>query len=145
VGRFGEEFVDGATGAHNPVREVWGQAQLAWGLEPLEGEVKCVVPIGTRVPSFKLLKDDVLNIGEALVADATETEATAEQFRRERALLDSTGRDYRLNALRGLEGIRPEETKKAKEMAVATRRYISSREVHRQMQACVGSIAGREC
>jgi predicted acylesterase/phospholipase RssA len=47
VGRYDEEFVDGATGADDPIREMWGQAQLAWGLESLEGEVKCLVTIGT--------------------------------------------------------------------------------------------------
>ncbi|KAH3913970.1 hypothetical protein HBH56_096710 [Parastagonospora nodorum] len=144
VGRFGEEFVDGATGANNPVREVWDQAQLAWGLEPLEGRVKCLVSIGTGVPSLKPFKNDVLHIGETLVAIATETEQTAERFRRERALLDSTGRYYRFNVVRGLEDIGLEEAKKVKEMAAATRRYISSHEVHTQMQACAGSIAGRE-
>jgi hypothetical protein len=126
VGRFDEEFVDGATGANNPVRELWDQAQLAWGPEPLEGKVKCLVSIGTGVPSLKPFKDDVLHIGETLVAIATETEQTAERFRRERALLDSTGRYYRFNVVRGLEEIGLEEAKKVKEMAVATRRYISS-------------------
>ncbi|ORY02205.1 hypothetical protein BCR34DRAFT_493307 [Clohesyomyces aquaticus] len=144
VGRFGEEFVDGATGANNPVREVWDQAQLVWGPEPLEGKVKCLVSIGTGLPSLKPFKDDVFNIGETLVAIATETEATAERFRREKALLDSTGRYYRFNVVRGLEDIGLEEAKKVKEMAAATRRYISSQEVHKQMQACAGSIAGRE-
>jgi predicted acylesterase/phospholipase RssA len=43
VGRFGEEFVDGATGANNPVRELWDQAQLAWGPELLESKVKCLM------------------------------------------------------------------------------------------------------
>ncbi|RYN57985.1 hypothetical protein AA0117_g13187 [Alternaria alternata] len=144
VGRYGEQFVDGATGANNPVREVWDQAQLAWGPEPLEGRVKCVVSIGTGVPSLKAFKDDVFNIGQTLAAIATETEQTAERFRRERGLLDSTGRYYRFNVARGLEGIGLEEAKKVKEMAAATRRYIGSQEVHRQMQACAGSIAGRE-
>ncbi|KAF2818243.1 FabD/lysophospholipase-like protein [Ophiobolus disseminans] len=144
VGRFGEEFVDGATGANNPVREVWDQAQLAWGPEPLEGRVKCLVSIGTGVPSLKPFKDDVLHIGETLVAIATETEVTAERFRREQALLDSTGRYYRFNVVRGLEDIGLEEAKKVKEMAAATRRYISLQEVHKQMQVCAGSIAGRE-
>jgi hypothetical protein len=77
VGRYGEEFVDGATGANNPVREVWDQAQLAWGPEPLEGKVKCLVSIGTGVLSLKPFKDDVLHIGKTLVAIATETERTA--------------------------------------------------------------------
>ncbi|CAN9193306.1 unnamed protein product [Alternaria alternata] len=144
VGRYGEQFVDGATGANNPVREVWDQAQLAWGPEPLEGRVKCVVSIGTGVPSLKAFKDDVFNISQTLAAIATETEQTAERFRRERRLLDSTGRYYRFNVVRGLEDIGLEEAKKVKEMAAATRRYISSQEVHGQMQACAGSIAGRE-
>ncbi|CAN9217260.1 unnamed protein product [Alternaria alternata] len=144
VGRYGEQFVDGATGANNPVREVWDQAQVAWGPEPLEGKVKCVVSIGTGVPSLKAFKDDVFNIGQTLAAIATETEQTAERFRRERGLLDSTGRYYRFNVVRGLEDIGLEEAKKVKEMAAATRRYISSQEVHGQMQACAGNIAGRE-
>jgi hypothetical protein len=145
VGRFGEEFVDGATGANNPVREVWDQAQLAWGPEPLEGKVKCLVSIGTGVPSLKPFKDDVLHIGETLVAIATETEQTAERFRRERQLLDSTGRYYRFNVVRGLEDIGLEEAAKVKEMAAVTRLYISSQQVHTQMQACAGIVAGREC
>jgi predicted acylesterase/phospholipase RssA len=140
VGRFGEEFMDGATGANNPVSEVWDQAQLAWGPEPLEGKVKCLISIGTGVPSLKPFKDDMLHIGETLVAIATETEATAERFRRERALLDSNGRYYRFNVVRGLEDIGLEEAKKVKEMAAATRRYISSQEVHKQMQACAANL-----
>lgn len=146
VGRFGEEFVDGATGANNPVREVWDQAQVAWGAEPpLEGRVKCLVSIGTGVPSLKSFKDDVLHIGATLVAIATETEVTAERFQRERPALDSTGRYYRFNVDRGLEDIGLEEAKKVKEMAAATRRYIASQTVHTQMQACAGSIVAREC
>jgi hypothetical protein len=97
------------------------------------------------VLSLKPFKDDVLHIGQTLVAIATETEQTAERFWREQGLLDNTGRYYQFNVVRGLEDIRLEEAKKVKEMAAATRRYISLQEVHRQMQACAGSIAGREC
>ena len=97
------------------------------------------------MPSLKPVKDDVPHIGDTLVAIATETEQTAERFRRERSLLDRTGRYYRFNVLRGLDGIGLEEAKKVKEIAAATRRYIGSQEVHKQMQACAGSVAGREC
>jgi predicted acylesterase/phospholipase RssA len=145
VGRFGEEFVDGATGANNPVRDMWDQAQLVWGPEPLEGKVKCLVSIGTGVPSLKPFKDDVLHIGATLVAIATETEQTAERFRHEKTLLNSTGRYYRFNVVRGLEEIGLEESKKVKEMAAATRRYIKSQDVSEQMQACAGNIAARAC
>jgi hypothetical protein len=75
------------------------------------GHVKClpVVSVWKGVLSLKPLKDDVLHIGETLVAIATETEQTAERVRRERALLDSTGR-YRFNVVRGLEDIGLEES-----------------------------------
>ncbi|KAH7126725.1 hypothetical protein B0J11DRAFT_460046 [Dendryphion nanum] len=144
VGRYKEEFVDGATGANNPVWEVWNQAQLEWGLEPLEGRVKCLVSIGTGVPSLKPFKDDVFHIGETLVAIATETEQTAERFQRDKSQLDDTGRYYRFSVVRGLEDIGLEESKKSKEIAAATRRYIESQGVFKQMQACAGNLAGRE-
>lgn len=145
IGRFGEEFIDGATGANNPVREIWDQAQLVWGPEPLESKLKCIVSIGTGVPSLKAFKDDVTHIGKTLVAIATETERTAEIFQRERPLLHSTGQYSRFNVLRGLEDIGLEESKKIKEMAAATRRYIESQDVFERMQAIAGTNARQEC
>jgi predicted acylesterase/phospholipase RssA len=145
IGRYKEEFVDGATGANNPVWEIWNQAQLIWGSGPLEDRVKCLVSIGTGVPSLKPFQDDVLYIGKTLIKIATETEQTAERFQQDKSLLDSTGRYYRFNVARGLEDIGLEESKKSKEIAAATRRYIGSQEVFSQMQACADNIAGREC
>jgi hypothetical protein len=103
-----DQFVDGATGANNPVREMWDQAQLVWGLEPLKGKVKFLVSIGTGMLSLKTL--------------------AAKQ----------TVEYYRFNVV---EKIGPEEAKKDNAIAAATRRYISSYEVQRSMQACTGSIS----
>ncbi|PMD65959.1 FabD/lysophospholipase-like protein [Hyaloscypha bicolor E] len=144
VGRYREEFVDGATGANNPIWEVWNQAQLMWGPQPLEGRIKCVVSIGTGVPSLKPFRDDVLHIGETLITIATETEQTAEKFRRDKSHLEDNGQYYRFNVDRGLEEIGLEESKKRKEIAAATRRYIGSQGVFKQLQACANNIAGRE-
>ena len=105
IGRCQEEFVDGAIGAHNPVAELWNQAQLMWGSEPLEGKVQCLVSIGTGVPSLKPFWDDVFHIGETLVAIATEKEQEAERFRQDKSYLDSSGRYVRFNVVRGLEDI----------------------------------------
>jgi len=145
VGRFNEGFVDGATGANNPVWEVWNQAQLLWGPQPLENKIKCLVSIGTGVPSLKPFQDDVFHIGNTLLAIATETEQMAERFRRDKSYLDDRGQYYRFNVDRGLEDIGLEESKKRKEIAAATRRYVGSQGVFKQMQACAGSLAGREC
>jgi hypothetical protein len=70
---------------------------------------------------------------------------TAEQFRRNQSLLDSTGRYFCYNVVSGLENIGLEKTKKIKEMAAATRRYISSEEVQKLMQTCANNMARREC
>ena len=145
AGPYGEEFVDGATGANNPVWEVWNQAQLMWGPEPVESRIKCLVSIGTGVPSLKPFRDDVFHIGKSLLAIATETEQTAERFRRDKSHLDDSGRYYRFNVDRGLEGIGLEESKRRKEIAAATRRYVGSQGVFKQIQACADNMAGREC
>jgi len=97
-----------------------------WGLQPLEGRIKCLVSIGTGVPSLKPFRDNVFHIGNTLVAIATETEQTAERFRRDKLQLHNSGRYYRFNVNRGLEEIGLEELKKRKEIAAATRRYVGS-------------------
>jgi predicted acylesterase/phospholipase RssA len=145
IGRYEEEFVDGATGANNPVWEVWNQAQLIWGPQPLEGRIKCLVSIGTGVPSLKPFRDDVFHIGNTLVAIATETGQTAERFRRDKSHLADSGRYYRFNVDRGLEEIGLEESRKRKEIAAATRCYVGSQDVFKKMQACADNMAGREC
>ena len=116
-----------------------------WGPQPLEGRIKCLVSIGTGVPSLKLFRDNVFHIGKTLVTITTETEQTAERFRRDKSHLDNSGRYYRFNVDRGLEEIGLEESKKRKEIAAATRRYVGSQVVFKQMQACAGNMARREC
>ncbi|KIV86105.1 hypothetical protein PV11_01740 [Exophiala sideris] len=141
IGRYGEEFVDGATGANNPVWELWNQAQAVYGPEPLEDSLACLVSIGTGVPFLTAFRDDVLHIHKTLIAMSTETEQTAERFRRSKVGLDKENRYHRFNVSRGLEGVGLEESKKRKEIAAATRRYIASQEVVKQMEMCAGSVS----
>ncbi|KAL2142230.1 hypothetical protein VTI28DRAFT_1428 [Corynascus sepedonium] len=144
IGPFGEEFVDGALGANNPVRLLWNQAHDVWGEQLRGGSLQCIVSIGTGVPALTPVRDDVFGIWATLRALATETEKTAEQFRREKSDLDDEGRYYRFNVDHGLEEIGLEEFKKKKEIAAATRRYVESQAVFKQIQACVNVIARRE-
>ena len=144
IGPFDEEFVDGALGANNPVYALWNQAQDVWG-DRLRGSLHCVVSIGTGVPALKPVRDDVFGIWATLKELATETEKTAEQFRRDKSDLDNEGRYYRFNVDRGLEEVGLEESKKKNEIAAATRRYVESQAVFKQMNACANAIARREC
>ncbi|KAG7289879.1 hypothetical protein NEMBOFW57_006256 [Staphylotrichum longicolle] len=143
IGPFDEEFVDGALGANNPVYALWNQAQDVWGVQ-LGGSLRCFVSVGTGVPTLKPVRDDVFGIWATLQELATETQKTAEQFRRDKSDLDNEGRYYRFDVDRGLEGVGLEESKKKKEIAAATLLYIESQAVFKQMKACANAIARRE-
>jgi hypothetical protein len=118
---------------------------MLWGPEPLEGRVQCLVSIGTGVPSLKPFQDSVPGIWATLKEITTETEQTAERFRRDKSYLASSYRYFRFNVVRGLESIGLEESKKRSDIAAATRRYVESEEVFQQMQACAGNLTRREC
>ncbi|KAH7151967.1 hypothetical protein B0J13DRAFT_470560, partial [Dactylonectria estremocensis] len=143
IGPFQEQFVDGALGANNPVYALWNQAQDVWG-DQLRGSLRCLVSIGTGVPAIKPVRDDVLGIGATLKKLATETETTAEQFRRDKSSLDDEGRYYRFNVVRGLEDVGLEESRKQREIAAATGRYVASQDVFRQMKACANGLARKQ-
>ncbi len=75
---------------------------------------------------------------------ATETEETARLFHRDKSYLDNEGLYYRFNVDRGLQEIGLEESKKKKDIAAATRRYVESQAVFKQIKAYTNKIAGRE-
>lgn len=145
IGDFGETFVDGASWKNNPVREVWDEAQNMWPSGSLKDKVKCLVSIGTGVPSLTPFKGDLISIGKKLLEIATWAEDTADQFSRYKVILDIAGRYYRFNVLRGLEDIGLEDSKRKNAIIAATDRYIKSEAVFMQIKACADSMSGREC
>jgi hypothetical protein len=112
-------------------------------VDQLQEKLACLVSIGTGVPILKSFGDDVVHIGKSLIDLATETEKTAEQFRRDKSVLDDEGRYYRFNVVRGLDGIGLEESKKIREIAAATDHYIGSQEVYKQMDRCAKQALGQ--
>ena len=54
LGPDNEKFVDGATGANNPINQVCAEAGDVWKSdEPLENSLQVLVSIGTGVPSVE--------------------------------------------------------------------------------------------
>ena len=138
IGGFREKFSDRVTGANNPVRAFWFEAKnsLLKPGESLERNLKYLVSIGTGVPSLRPFSESVLGIGKTLLNMATETEATAELFHREHSDLDHGNQYFRFSVTKGLEEIGLEETAQINKIMAATRRYVASQPVERQMLLC---------
>jgi predicted acylesterase/phospholipase RssA len=145
IGDFSEGFVDGATGANNPVYEVWNQAQDMWPSGSLEDKVGCLVSIGTGVPSLKPFSDDLVGVGQSLLAIATETDETAERFCRDKSGLDDKGHYYRFNVLQGLEDVGLEDSARKNAIIAATDRYVESQATFKQMKACAEKLRDTQC
>ena len=146
----GEEFVDGATPANNPIYEIWTEAYDAFR-DPenpewnLEDNLLCLVSIGTGIPTLKPFGKDPLHIAGAMVAIATDTEKRAQDFHKHHTKLYKERRYFRFNVLRGLENVGIEDAEKKKEIISATRLYLQTEDIFTQMEACAEALNEREC
>lgn len=146
IGQFNEEFVDGAAaGVNNPVAQLWNEAKYIWSDEPLEGNIKCLVSIGTGVPSLKPYGSSLLEIAQTLKEIATDTEKTAESFHRAHTELDDGNRYFRFNVHQGLDNIGLEDATQKNKIMAATSRYVAQESVRKQMKLCGNNLSTREC
>jgi hypothetical protein len=141
-----ETFVDGATGANNPIHYLWTEAGDVWKERdgPLESDIKCILSIGTGIPSLQPFGRSLRDVGMGLKAIATETEETAELFRKHHTELFTSNKAFRFNVLRGLEDVGLEEVSKWGVIKAATRNYVQMEEVHIQVAACAKTLGERE-
>lgn len=146
----GEEFADGATGANNPIPNVWNEARDIWTdvEDPnwrLEDNVRCFVSIGMGVPSLKPFNDaNLVSMGRTLVEIATDSQKAAEDFQKDHPAMCREGRFHRFDVDRGLEKVGLEEADKVKEIRAATRQYVQLERVHIAMDACSVKLKERE-
>ncbi|KAI9892414.1 MAG: hypothetical protein M1814_001371 [Vezdaea aestivalis] len=145
MGNVGEDFVDGATGANNPVHFLWNEALDLWHSESLEANLKCLVSIGTGVPSIEPFKDGLLEIGNTLAQISTDTETVAESFQRSYRHLGQSGQYFRFNVRNGLQDIGLEDAAQKDTIVSKTQKYIESQETFEQMGRCIANLAEREC
>ncbi|KAK2793669.1 hypothetical protein FQN51_001181 [Onygenales sp. PD_10] len=137
IGPNSQCFVDGATGANNPVRQLWREANDVWSTGSLEDKIGCIVSIGTGVPSIKKFGKDGLDIFHTLKRLATETEATARDFLQEHSELDDSNRYFRFNVPDGLSEIGLEEIAESTAIVEATHYYLANEIIQKQIKACI--------
>jgi predicted acylesterase/phospholipase RssA len=127
IGRYGQVFLDGATSANNPVQKLWLEAGEVWG-GSLETKVQCLVSIGTGKGDVARFGNDAIAVGKTLMAIATETERTGNDFRRGHRDLDDRNAYYRFNVEKGLENVGLEDAKSRTEIATMTQAYMTQGE-----------------
>ncbi|KAH6623956.1 acyl transferase/acyl hydrolase/lysophospholipase, partial [Chaetomium tenue] len=142
----GETFVDGATGANNPIKYLWTEAGDIWGGgEGLdEARVKCLVSIGTGLPSLVSFGPDVAGLAKALKAISTDTEATASVFQKHHSKLFAKGHAFRFNVTAGLQSVGLHEVEKWDDIAAATRAYIQEDDTFMKLKKCALMLQERE-
>ncbi|KAJ5588159.1 hypothetical protein N7537_010837 [Penicillium hordei] len=145
IGPYGEKFLDGGTGANNPVSELWKEASDVWSEADLESQLRCLVSVGTGVPKPKAFGDYPHQIVNALIRMATDTQRIADAFHEEHASLDDQRRYFRFNVDRGLEEVGLQESSKKNVIAAATRSYLATQIVQSNLRICGELLKTREC
>lgn len=144
IGADKEVFLDGGTGANNPVNIVWDEAYDLLRA-PVEANLQCLVSIGTGIPSLKAFGSTLKAVGETMLSMATETETTARKFERRNTQLDSEDRYFRFNVESGLGDIGLEEADKIPDIAAATRLYLVAERNRKRLETCARNLRVREC
>jgi hypothetical protein len=143
----GETFVDGATGANNPVNELWSEAGDIWGdgggLDP--SKVQCLVSIGTGTPASVAFGPGVAGLGRALKAISTETEMTASTFQKHHSKLFQAGRAFRFNVVAGLEHVGLHEVEKWDEIKASTNAYMQAEDTFIKLRQCALMLKEHQC
>lgn len=139
-----ETFVDGATGANNPIRELWAEAADVWKISPsqLEEHVKCLVSIGTGIHSLAAFVPGLHNLARAVTTIATDTEKIANDFRKHHTEMFLAGNTFRFNVVCGLENIGLEEASKWGGIKAAT---LQQEECRVAMKRCAENLQERGC
>ncbi|KAL9001999.1 MAG: hypothetical protein Q9188_005051 [Gyalolechia gomerana] len=141
------KFVDGALKANNPVVEVEDEASNIWcsstvELKPL---VKCFVSIGTGHPGKKPIEDNIAKfLAKTLVAIATETESTADNFIGRWRQQYEQKRYFRFNVHQGLQGVGLEEYEEQGTIEAATDEYLRHIEQKSRVRDCIHNLKKKQ-
>lgn len=135
IGR--QEYVDGATGANNPVEVVLEEAASIWPSIDMRSGIECLVSIGTGIPELQNFGDDLKAVLKTLKSISTETEATEARFAKSVESRGLAGRYFRFNVDRGLSGVALNEHLKLPIIEAASERYLEGHGVRSLIGAFV--------
>ena len=149
IGKHQQEYVDAGLGCNNPVNEVWTEAQdifLSQERDDLDTHLKCFVSIGTGNPGTSPVEDGALKIFYRTSKEiATETENTAESFKKSHRSLAFQKRYFRFNVEQRLQDVGLEEFERQKEIVSATSTYMEFQRMQSQRRDCAQAMKDKGC
>ncbi|KAG9839762.1 ankyrin, partial [Aureobasidium melanogenum] len=145
IGEPKQRFLDGGTGANNPVHHVWGEAvDCLPHRESLPDNLGCLISIGTGQPGYRPFEETVVGIGKALLTIATGTESIANQFQREKSEFFENKTCFRFNVPRGLGDIGLAETEQLAAIKSMTADHLQTEAVQAEIRSCVQRLGERQ-
>jgi hypothetical protein len=145
LGPSRRRFTDSSAQANNPIREVWIEAKNVWRLTTLESQLRCLVSIGTGLPTIKRAKPSggVFGFSTAKSADASvaDPEVETNKFIQEHSELDDDGRLYRFDVPNGLAEIELDSVAEMETIVDATQEFLAKELVYKQVRRCGKALA----
>ncbi|KAL4808132.1 FabD/lysophospholipase-like protein [Aspergillus unguis] len=137
-------FTDATNQANNPIREVWIEAKNVWRLTTLESQLRCLVSIGTGLPSIKRARNSsggVFGFNKTAEAAFIDPEVETNKFIQEHSELDDDGRLFRFDVPNGLAEIGLDAVGEIEVIVDATQDYLGKELVYKQVRRCGKALA----
>ncbi|KAI9374698.1 acyl transferase/acyl hydrolase/lysophospholipase [Aspergillus egyptiacus] len=152
LGPSRRRFIDASGQANNPIREVWIEAKNVWRLTSLESQLRCLVSIGTGLPTIKRATRNTTRgtgAGGGVFGFATKTaeasfvdpEIETNKFIQEHSELDDEGRLFRFDVPNGLAEIELDAVGEMETIVDATQDYLAKELVYKQIRRCGKALA----
>ncbi|KAF2150035.1 FabD/lysophospholipase-like protein [Myriangium duriaei CBS 260.36] len=146
IGQVGRRFLDGGTGANNPVFVLWTEALNLYcqgtGTQ-LDDDLNCLVSIGCGLRALRPFGESASGLMKTLAGIATETEATAKSFLETRPHLYDAGKYHRFSAP-SVGDIAMDKPEEKGVISQQTDHYIAAYETQGRMLLCTKKLPQRE-
>ncbi|KAI9892857.1 MAG: hypothetical protein M1814_001016 [Vezdaea aestivalis] len=143
IGNADENFADDITRASNPIQELWNETKHIWNSESLEDNLKCLVSIGSGVPSADSYATGLIEVDETLIQISNRAERQAESFVGANTLLVMSGRYFRFNVRNSLEKSQLRDVYQKDEIQVVNQGNKTSKGTVQSLEDCAATLAER--
>lgn len=133
VGKSRMVFLDGATGANNPIFYLWDEARTVFG-DDFEKRLQLALSIGTGRPDIRAFGNDLKEVAKTMIKMSTNTETANQMFEKAHMDLFRDDRFFRFNVQVGLGSVGLEEVGRQSLIRAATHDYLELNEVRRRVE-----------